>query len=377
MRTCPMGPSWFSYPNEAQSAHDYATPQECSGNGLCDRTKGECACHTGFFGGACERMSCPGDPPCFGHGQCLSMAQLAEVATLNGDATDYTYGANPHNPKTWDYEMVKGCKCDDGFEGYDCSLRSCPRGDDPETYGQVNEVQLIACAATGGTFKLGFRQEVTADIRWNATAQEVESAIEAMPTAGDVRVTFTNHSLFYNGTTDNVADSWHVQAPNDGTYGPAGVYNGTYIACNYEGSNIIMVEFVDALNDLPAMTLDNSKLENFNDAQFIIAPLGTGQLFIATDGQTFNNLESVPLILPHKEELEDGVASYTTKTFLYNHTAIRGTRENKVCSGRGTCDYTTGICTCLPGYAQSDGKGGRGLIGDCGYRIPMQVGGAE
>ena len=372
LRTCPMGPAWFDYPNEQQSAHDYAHPVECSNQGMCDRTTGECQCNLGWFGGACERMNCPGDPPCFGHGQCLSMMQLAEVATLNGDATDYTYGTNPHNPKTWDYEMIKGCRCDEGFEGYDCSLRSCPRGDDPETYGQLNEVQMISCVATGGTFRLGFRQEMTSEIRWNATAPEVEAAIEAMTTAGDVRVNFTNHTLFYNGTEDNQAENWYLQGINNGTYGPAGTYNGTYIACNPEGSNIITVEFIDALADLPAMKVDSSKLENFNHASFITQPAGTGRLYIATDGQNFYDEDSVPIVAEHKEvDPNNQAVTYTLKTFLYNYTGLRGTRENKICSGRGTCDYTTGICTCLPGYAQSNGKGGRGRIGDCGYRIPM------
>ena len=211
---------------------------------------------------------------------------------------------------------------------------------------------------------------MTTDIRWNATASEVEAAIEAMPTAGNVSVTFTNHTLFYNGTEDNQGDFWFQQGINDGTYGPAGIYNGTYIACNPEGSNIITVEFINALADLPAMKVDNAKLENFNHANFITQPGGTGRLYIATDGQNF--IESVPIVAEHKDvDPTTQAVTYTLKTFLYNFTGIRGTRENKICSGRGTCDYVTGICTCLPGYAQSNGLGGRGQIGDCGYRIPM------
>lgn len=32
---------------------------------------------------------------------------------------------------------VQGCLCDDGYEGHDCSLRTCPYGDDPDTHSQV------------------------------------------------------------------------------------------------------------------------------------------------------------------------------------------------------------------------------------------------
>lgn len=69
-------------------------------------------------------MSCPGAPKCNGHGACFSMDQLAEHTTDNGVATAFTYGNRPNYYKTWDYNKVFGCKCDDGFTGYDCSLRT-------------------------------------------------------------------------------------------------------------------------------------------------------------------------------------------------------------------------------------------------------------
>lgn len=37
-------------------------------------------------GAACERMSCPGgEPPCSGHGTCLSQAQLAENSLIHSN----------------------------------------------------------------------------------------------------------------------------------------------------------------------------------------------------------------------------------------------------------------------------------------------------
>ena len=50
-----------------------------------------------------------------------------------GDATHLTYGATPNDRLTWDHDMVQGCLCDDGWQGFDCSLRRCPYGDDPDT----------------------------------------------------------------------------------------------------------------------------------------------------------------------------------------------------------------------------------------------------
>ena len=41
---------------------------------------------------------------------------------------------------------------------YDCSLMDCPIGDDPGTYEDHVEVQLLQCVANGGNFSLSFRQ---------------------------------------------------------------------------------------------------------------------------------------------------------------------------------------------------------------------------
>jgi len=263
------------------------------------------------------------------------MSQLATEAELNGDATSFTYGNDPHNAKTWDHSMMSGCKCDPGYEGYDCILKSCPYGDDPETYGQSNEIQFISCMGTGGSFKLGFRQKTTLAIPWDANAAAVEKLIEEMPTVGDVNVTFTNETLGSG-------------------------------ACNHEGSNIMQIEFLEALGNVPAFKLDNSLLENINSTVFVTEPAGTGALFVAHNGLDFHT--TVPIVGPLSTYLY-----HTNPLTNGSYTGIMGEREKKRCSGRGHCDYTLGVCSCFAGYAQSDGKGNRGLIGDCGYRNPYYV----
>ena len=93
---------------------------ECSAEGTCDRSSGECSCSGLFEGAACERLRCPADPSgltpsCSGHGQCLTMAKLADEAVERcddeychyGDKTDVTYGATPNKAATWDHNMVQ------------------------------------------------------------------------------------------------------------------------------------------------------------------------------------------------------------------------------------------------------------------------------
>ncbi len=108
----------------------------------------------GFTGSACEYLSCPGDTsPCNGNGKCLDMNGLAAVATINGDLagpSKISYGDTPNEPGTWDAFKVLGCLCDPGWEGYDCSQKTCEYGDDPGTLEQYDEQQLITCTDNDG-----------------------------------------------------------------------------------------------------------------------------------------------------------------------------------------------------------------------------------
>lgn len=217
-RVCPCGKAWFDRPTADNTAHDDA---ECSNRGICDRTTGECECADGFTGTACERFTCPGGDDCNGHGRCMSMSQLAELANVNGDDAGFTYGLTPHDPFTWDYNKVYGCKCDEGWHGYDCSRRTCPTGDDPKTEG-VPEVQVIVCTATSGSFRLNFRQGVTDEINYDDDAATVEAALEALDSIAAATVEYTS---------------------------------GTEL-CDELGNNPVSITFDQDFGDLPAMFVE-------------------------------------------------------------------------------------------------------------------------
>lgn len=231
----------------------------------------------------------------------MSISELAKIATNNGDATSYTYGADPNNAYTWDGARIYGCHCDTGYEGYDCSQRACPRGDDPGTYGQYSETQLLQCKATNGTFTLTFRQESTGPLAWNTTLPVLSKALNILPTIrGGVDVSYTvGHTL----------------------------------ACSMLGTNVINVTYFAVFGDVPALKADTSYL--VNDAAG--GALSSGTVTVATDGATINSI-----------------------------TSQAGTRENDVCSNRGLCDPTTGLCECFLGFSSSDGKFNEGSLGECG-----------
>ena len=174
-RKCPTGNAWVGYPTSADNVHTQKI--ECSGAGSCDTKTGQCKCHPAFTVIACHRMACNKD--CNGHGTCISMR---EAASTQNDVTLFrttTYSL-------WDADNIYGCICDDGFTGYDCSQRTCIRGDDPLTTGQVDEVQILDCLAASGTFKLKFRDEVTAAINYNSDASALKAALETLSTIGTV-----------------------------------------------------------------------------------------------------------------------------------------------------------------------------------------------
>jgi hypothetical protein len=183
-RSCPSGKSWFMEPDSNNVVH--RVQAECSDKGTCNRFSGVCLCQAGFSGAACDRIMCPRD--CSNNGKCLPMSALATYATLNGEKIGITYGLNALNHETWDHDQIYGCHCDKGYTGIDCSLKTCPFGDDPRTTGQKFETQTITCTADGGTFRLRFREAVTIEISAIATLGEFQSALQMLPTIGQVTI---------------------------------------------------------------------------------------------------------------------------------------------------------------------------------------------
>ncbi|KAL4102731.1 Dkk4p [Phytophthora ramorum] len=292
-RLCPKGRSWFDRPiDTADTAHALV---ECSNAGECDRTKGDCICMSGFTGAACNRLLCPND--CSGHGTCYTMEQLAKKATLNGETMGWTYGAVPNKKETWDYDVMQGCLCSSGWEGHDCSQRSCPTGDDPMTLRQQNEVQMLVCTGNSGFFTLKFRDAATPQLPFNAPAASLAAALEALTTVGKVSVTYSTDTNLVSGSP----------------------------ACNAAGSNTMRIEFLTNFGDLPPL-------------RWILD--GALTLTISVDGVGGS---------------------------------VQGTKEEVVCANRGICNHLTGGCRCAYGFTSSDGFGGEGDRGDCGYMEPLYL----
>lgn len=370
-RTCPTGLSWFAYPNANNIAH--RTYTTCSSMGLCDTSTGTCVCRTGFYGSSCQYMGCGGGltTPCNGHGKCLNMQELAQNAKVNGEAIAITYGVDPNNAKTWDGSRIYGCMCDEGYDGYDCSERTCPLGDDPHTYDDHNEVQLLKCIASGGTFKLTFRDAQTPALSYNITSGQLMKALSALPTVQKVTVTYTLDGTPPPNTlattqpprahTEEGMDYALLKKQQHEAYNesnplryvpvvPHGNVNGTserepdpiywnlddgFSLCNTSGTNVAIIAFDVMTGDVPPIRVDKSLLTDIVNNNGVA---GTGQLTIYSDGATIDSI-----------------------------TSVRGTTEVAVCNNRGVCNKVTGVCECFDDWTSSNGHGGPGNLGDCAY----------
>merc|ERR1711871_1887400 len=136
----------------------------------------------------------------------------------------------------WDANKIKGCVCDDGFSGHDCSLRKCPGGHDPldvqgedkidtnsassttnpSLFTKQNERQMLSMDSThgavSGTFNLLFTD--------SRGAKHTTTAISTTPMlTSTVRV-----------GAPNAIDDTHCQEANKGNYA-SGFQNNGFEGC--------------------------------------------------------------------------------------------------------------------------------------------------
>merc|ERR1719371_114521 len=176
--------------------------RECGGRGLCDRSTGECKCFPSFTGEGCRRTTCPND--CSGHGQCRTEANsffyLGQnpLTPFGNQIPDYSKAVGvPTWGIHWPWLKYQQCHCDAGYEGDDCSLRRCPRGDDPETDCNTDrgkDFQRLTCSfaktgadtyATKAFFQLRFTDQfggeydtrpIKVDVTAGSTMKDAENA---------------------------------------------------------------------------------------------------------------------------------------------------------------------------------------------------------
>lgn len=401
------GGAWAAATDEA---HFYS---ECSGKGLCDRTSGTCACFDGYTGSACQRSVCPNS--CSGRGVCRTISTIASSAlnkrfVSSTGGTNYYQGVvNNFNYRLWDADKNSACVCDPGFTGPDCSMRECPRGDDPLTattstcgnapcQPEIQGFTLSTAAANnnknyrirfngfnGGnwvTSDFKIQVDTTSSTAMAANALAVKNALESLPRnrtglvtvssaadiLGNLRILVTFTTLPGNvpefiversdvnpGVTPIAQPSQPIQ-----TFFSVTVANGNSVSFSLFPQDITgfrATQFTSAAaatstgSTSSALTTaaTTALLGASNGPSAFLYKYGTSGATVA--GTTVAGANALVVILPDKnmgaQPASLVIAGTTYKGVLDTQD---GNQEYVMCSNRGICDYTAGLCQCFSGY---------------------------
>eukprot|EP00937_MAST-01D_sp_MAST-1D-sp2_P002943 g2943.t1 len=394
LRACPKGWPWF--PTDyfsvktigALKKREKPPMTECSNKGTCDPAKGECTCQLGFSGAACQIMEiCPSavPAPCNGHGYCESARQqFIDAGLREADyLAQWEEGANINSHHAWVRyrygEFLHTCRCQEGYGGYDCSQVLCPSGDDPDHPGE-REVQLLECKGTSGSFSLTYGLETTQEISVSATAADIKARLEALHAVGTVEVEFSSPS---STACHNAANGTNVVRVtfNDYYYhykAPAGSPSTLY------GKSASLPTLLAHTNGTAPLEVPGTDTGTTTNGTVTVAAKGAplypaewaSPVNLANDSVALSGVFGPAQIARIPGVFGAGYYTVIRGDQTWPVTpwwlSQAGTRIHVECSGRGTCDYTTGRCLCFPGYASSDGLGKRGRIPDCGHVAQFQ-----
>jgi hypothetical protein len=248
---------------------------------------------------------------------------------------------NEFQSQYWDYQKTRQCICDRGYEGYDCSARTCPKGDDPLTDcgmsgGEVSDVQELSFGnpvGDVGHFTLTFtdmfmgnyttkpiKVYATPDAgELSATAAAIEQALEELPNFAvpNVTVTATSGTKSFTAGTARAADK-----------------NG-YAVTFLDEANAGRQNLLVCSNSEKASVYGaggNGVLNNNPNVQPRFVPI-----------TTTNAARQVACYATSESDTMYGVSNtITANQYTY--------KEHIECSGRGACDTGSGLCQCFEGF---------------------------
>lgn len=254
-------------------------------------------------------MKCPND--CSGHGVC----NFIEDVTKDGE-DKRTGGATGRTYTLWDQEKIQVCQCDAGYEGHDCSIRMCPKGDDPLTTTGVTMKQVITVNTDAVQFYLTYYDPygaafntpaITSDVAESSVCTTIQTALRKLP----------NHSL----KTVTVANAGGFSFARTAGSDPYTEGAGTSSAASDSGSLMqCVVTFPDETGTTGLQNLLGCTIAAHNENG--MNPKSTGHASATCVVAEFSASSVSTLVL----------------------------NELATCSNRGKCNEKVGICECYAGH---------------------------
>ena len=287
--------------------------RECGGNGICDRTRGECECFDGYEGKTCGRTTCPNE--CSGHGRCRFLSDISEIFTpydVVNDVLDRSAPLFEYNG--YDIKNVRTCQCDAEYIGADCSLRMCPFSNDVM---DINENQF-------------------ADVKINVQR---------------IRITHEGDMDLVNGKTFSLAFRSRLNE----------TYSTIPIVFNPSEPGVMAEHIRSALVSLPRQII--SDIQVHADDNYV-AGSDTPDSFVANITFIGDGVQGFQHLLTFENlYCGDGCTPKLSGMDLYPTTGkqsasltaniteiVEGDLNSYECGRRGKCDYETGICECFSGF---------------------------
>jgi len=298
-------------------------------------------CFDGYEGKGCRRTTCPND--CSGHGTC---AYLRELRNDLGDGFKWT-GNRPTSDQyqyqfglLWDASKTRACICDPKWTDVDCSRRMCPKGNyalyahtepKPETQAIVLK-NIFTPTTSNRDGAVGKRAVQQGDQGWNTDNGEF-----ALTFRSTLNEEFTTKTLNVFNLTDEMVISALSDLPNkviedvevnlyrnlSKATADAFTFGSVRLYPNIDGNAWYSTDLVILITYSGAMT--------------------TGDQFALECKTAYCGAGCQPM-LTEPLDFKEG----SSCTVINNYDTAFGV--NIECSGRGSCDYGSGLCQCYEGY---------------------------
>lgn len=261
---------------------------------------------------------------------------------MNDDLANYHAAGNNHLPSDdkdintwgnlWATKKFQSCRCDGGWGGNDCSLRQCPRGDDPETQcadDLGNDIQEIECTNLltdqDQFFKLRFTDLLSN--RYNTRA-----------------VVIPTHPTLSQTNFAEVGGQWVLDAAHS-------IQTALESLPNFA---IPKVE-VTSTSAVPPYSSSSTKKKGVTTTTYDFAQPFTLKFEVQfTDARNSGQQQLLELVSDVK--CDSGVqpkfenAATHDPTCTVTRKQVSDLRENAECSNRGLCNRKTAECNCFDGY---------------------------